>query len=84
LYNINLKNMARSKATEKIKTKPTAGSAKSKAEAKTPRAKKSAKSLPTEDEIRKKAQEIYNERVSKGEHGTAEEDWIKAEKFLKG
>jgi hypothetical protein len=44
----------------------------------------SRKSLPGEDEIRLKAQEIYNDRLFRGEHGTAVDDWIKAEKLLKG
>ena len=39
---------------------------------------------PTEDEIRYKAMEIYHERIARGEHGTSEGDWIKAEEILKG
>jgi hypothetical protein len=42
------------------------------------------KSLPGENEIRQKAQEIYNKRILSGEHGTAEEDWLQAERLLKG
>jgi hypothetical protein len=42
------------------------------------------KPAPTEDEIRKKAEEIYHERMARGEYGTAEDDWHKAEKILKG
>lgn len=42
------------------------------------------KPAPTEDEIRKKAEEIYHERIARGEYGTAEDDWHKAEKILKG
>jgi hypothetical protein len=45
---------------------------------------KTPKPAPTEDEIRKKAEEIYHERIAKGEYGTAEDDWHKAEKILKG
>jgi hypothetical protein len=41
------------------------------------------KPAPTEDEIRKKAEEIYHERIARGEYGTAEDDWQKAEKILK-
>jgi hypothetical protein len=37
---------------------------------------------PTEDEIREKANEIYLQRIDRGEHGTAEDDWIEAEKLL--
>ena len=39
---------------------------------------------PTEEQIRKKAEEIYFERIARGEYGTAEEDWHKAERLLKG
>ena len=42
----------------------------------------SIKSGPGEEEIRKKAKEIYYERIARGEHGTAEEDWFKAEHLL--
>jgi hypothetical protein len=38
---------------------------------------------PTEDEIRTKAREIYHDRMVRGEHGTSEGDWIKAEELLK-
>lgn len=43
----------------------------------------SKKSIPGEDEIRVKAKEIYTERIGRGEHGTPESDWLKAEKLLK-
>jgi hypothetical protein len=43
-----------------------------------------SKSTPTEDQIRKKAEEIYHQRIKRGEHGTAVDDWKKAEKLLKG
>jgi hypothetical protein len=33
--------------------------------------------------IRRKATEIYNARIAKGEHGTLENDWLKAEKEVK-
>ena len=42
------------------------------------------KSSPTEEEIRKKAKEIYQERIERGEHGTAVDDWIKAEQLFSG
>ncbi|MDY0098837.1 MAG: hypothetical protein RBR81_06520 [Bacteroidales bacterium] len=38
---------------------------------------------PGEEEIRRKASEIYNKRVKKGEPGTELGDWLKAEKLLK-
>jgi len=46
--------------------------------------KPTTKSIPDENEIRLKAQEIYHERIFRGENGTAEDDWMKAERLLKG
>lgn len=43
-----------------------------------------AKNMPTEEEIREKAREIYYERISRGEHGTPETDWHEAEELLRG
>jgi hypothetical protein len=40
------------------------------------------KLLPSEEDIRKKAMEIYHERIASGEHGTAVDDWLKAERLL--
>lgn len=37
---------------------------------------------PTEEQIRQKAQEIYEQRNSRGEFGTAIDDWRLAEKLL--
>jgi hypothetical protein len=42
------------------------------------------KIVPGEDQIREKAREIYYERISRGEHGTPEDDWREAEELLKG
>ncbi|MCU0361765.1 MAG: hypothetical protein MUE32_00265 [Bacteroidales bacterium] len=42
------------------------------------------KGEPTEEQIRLKAQEIYNERISSGVWGTADDDWHKAETVLRG
>jgi hypothetical protein len=42
------------------------------------------KYIPSEDEIREKAREIYYERIARGEHGTSEGDWREAEELLKG
>ena len=42
------------------------------------------KSVPSEDDIREKAREIYYERIARGEHGTPEGDWREAEELLKG
>jgi uncharacterized membrane protein len=43
-----------------------------------------SKSGPSEEEIRKKAKEIYHERIARGEHGTSEDDWLKAKELLRG
>jgi hypothetical protein len=45
-------------------------------------AKPVQKKRPTEEQIRQKAQEIYNQRLRKGEHGTELGDWQKAEQIL--
>lgn len=42
-----------------------------------------AKPAITEEDIRKKAEEIYNARMVSGEAGTPESDWMNAEKALK-
>ena len=39
---------------------------------------------PTPEEIRKKAGELYLERLASGEDGTAEQDWLRAEELLTG
>ena len=36
----------------------------------------------TEEDIREKANEIYLHRVERGEEGTAETDWLEAEKYF--
>jgi len=38
---------------------------------------------PSEAEIREKAKEIYNQRIEREEYGTAEDDWLEAEEFLR-
>lgn len=37
----------------------------------------------TEDDIRKRAEKIYYERMAKGIPGSSESDWLQAEKELK-
>jgi len=76
--------MGSSESKLKGKTKATGRTKKPVTTVKSGTAKKitAAKSLPGENEIRIKAQEIFNERIFKGEHGTAEADWLKAEKLL--
>lgn len=44
--------------------------------------KTSQKNKPTEEQIRRKAQEIYYQRQNKGEYGTEIDDWQKAEQIL--
>jgi hypothetical protein len=39
--------------------------------------------VPTEDEIREKAMDIYNQRIDRGENGTEEDDWHKAEEYFR-
>lgn len=66
---------AAAKATTK-KAAPKKAAAK-----KSPAAK--AKPAITNEEIEKKAQEIYEARMASGEPGTQESDWLNAEKALK-
>ena len=47
-----------------------------------PRKKTSGKPKASQQSIKKRAQEIYEERISKGIEGTAESDWLQAEKEL--
>jgi uncharacterized membrane protein len=48
-------------------------------------AKKSAvkKITVSDDDIRRRAEEIYAERLARGEHGNHLDDWLKAEQELK-
>jgi hypothetical protein len=72
--------MKTNKATTVGKTKKTSDAGK------TIKKKKvtTGKYVPSEEEIREKAREIYYERISRGEHGTPEGDWREAEELLKG
>jgi hypothetical protein len=36
----------------------------------------------SEEDIREKANEIYLQRIERGEDGTAETDWLEAEKYF--
>lgn len=45
--------------------------------------RKTAAQLPGEDEISRKAYEIYQNRISRGETGTPADDWHKAVESLK-
>lgn len=70
---------------KETKTKAAAKPKKAADTAKPVRKKKAAsdKKMPTEDEIREKAREIYYERMARGEHGSPEGDWHEAEELLK-
>jgi hypothetical protein len=72
--------MKTSKAKTISKPKKTATTAKTTGKKKAA----PAKHVVTEEEIREKAMEIFYERISRGEHGTAESDWHEAEEILKG
>jgi hypothetical protein len=72
------KTQSKSKAKTTVKAKKPAS-----AKAGTTEKARISKSILTDDNIRAKAQEIYNNRISKGESGTPEEDWLKAEQQLK-
>jgi hypothetical protein len=75
--------MATSKEKSKAKTTRAPKESSSTSKIVETRRVKTVKSIPGVDEIRLKAQEIYNDRLVRGEQGTAEDDWLKAEKLLK-
>jgi len=67
-----------------MKTSKAAGSRDDSAPKKTSGKRKAKiKSGPTEEEIRKKAEEIFLMRTAKGEAGDAMQDWLEAETMLK-
>jgi hypothetical protein len=71
-------------ATKKVTPAAAKTTTKKVAEKKAPAAKTTkAKPAITEEDIRKKAEEIYNARVASGEEGNHESDWLNAEKALK-
>jgi len=74
---------AKSEGTAKRSEKVSAGSKKATAKKEVKKVVKET-AAPSEAEIRKKAEEIYKERVAKNIPGTQECDWLKAEKLLKG
>ena len=63
------------KTVKKTASKPKVAAAKTAKTTKT-------KPVITEEDIRKKAEMIYNARLISGEEGTAESDWIQAEALL--
>ena len=72
--------------TSKAKSKATSKLKKASATEKVSRTRKvtTVKSVPSEEEIRTKAKEVYHDRIARGEHGTAEGDWLRAEQILGG
>ncbi len=72
--------MTTSKAKTISKPKKTSTTAKAGKSRKVTR----GKTAPDENEIRKKAEEIYLKRIERGESGTATDDWRKAEEMLGG
>jgi hypothetical protein len=76
--------MENSRSKSKSGARGTARAAKSTSSAKSGSVRRKATGIvPGEDEIRAKAQELYNDRIFRGESGTAEGDWLKAEKLLR-
>ena len=71
--------MATKKTEVSAKAKKAAPAVKAAPAKKAPAAKKT----DIEMLIRMKAEEIYNARVVRGEHGSADDDWHKAEKLVK-
>jgi len=70
-------------ATKSTTKKQTGTKTTAKSTAKKPAKKTTGRSKKiTEDDIRYKAEEIYNKRIVKGVHGNAESDWLQAEKEL--
>ena len=73
-------------ATKKVTPAAAKTTAKKATEKKAPavKATKTTKAKPaiTEDDIRRKAEEIYNARLVSGEPGNHESDWLNAEKAL--
>jgi hypothetical protein len=72
--------MKTSKGQAPVKPKKTSGTGKAVISKKV----STSKSGPSEEEVREKAKEIYQQRIERGESGTAINDWLKAEELLKG
>lgn len=72
----------KAKTTTKPKT-TKAGKAVKKKEVTTRKKVSAVTYVPTEDEIRRKANEVYHQRIAQGEGGNAMDDWNKAIELLK-
>ena len=84
--------MKKSEVKPAARSKKTAGKAKSVESTKGPGRKttigrkpgrKAVGQIPGEDELNRKAYEIYQDRVRRGEKGTPADDWHKAIESLK-
>ena len=64
-----IQKKVKSSESRKIKEIPTVNSSK--------------KHEPSEEEIRELAEIFYHQRIDRTEYGTAEEDWLNAEEFLR-
>jgi len=72
----------KAKSTSKPKRTAKAGKAVKKKEVTTRKKVTAIKPAPTEEDIRQKADEIYHQRIARGEGGTALDDWNKATELL--
>jgi len=75
--------MATKKVTPAAAKATTKKAAPKKAAAKKSPAAKAKKPAITNEDIEKKAQEIYEARIASGGPGNQESDWLNAEKALK-
>jgi hypothetical protein len=73
----------KTKTTTKPKKTTKDGKAVKKKEVTTRKKVSAVTYVPTEDEIRRKANEVYHQRIAQGEGGTAMDDWNKAIDLLK-
>jgi len=82
---LKIKIMATKKVTPAAAKETVKKTTEKPAAAKTAKTTKTTAAKPaiTEEDIRKKAEEIYNARMTSGEAGTQENDWLNAEKALK-
>jgi len=79
--NLKIKIMATKKVTPAVAKETVKKTTAKPAAAKTVKTT-TAKPAITEEDIRKKAEEIYNARMVSGEAGTPESDWLNAENAL--
>ena len=69
-----------------MKNSKSGSKSKMKSESKYPAGSKkniAINSGPGEEEIRERANEIYLQRIELGEQGSAENDWLEAEKYFR-